>query len=214
MIEVYYYVKSESIADILNCGLKLSVCHNREVIIDGEKVKCFSGLLNPKDNPELYRSREFTCLKIQVKNDKCFIADGFLLENAGSGSNAELYYESVIPIEKYIFGTYRLPECLITTTILPEEASILDKRMDSPVIYTNSEELYINNILQELREQLAETDDFLLYYFFDKLTEEKHLEKLENLQKGTAVFRTPSGKMYCIKKPDMDKFCDKCKEKI
>ncbi len=204
MVEVYYYVRTENVSNILNCGLKLSAYHNREVLMDGEKVMCFSGLLNPKDNLELYRSSDFTCLKIQVKSEKCFIADRFIFENASDADyNMDLYYKSIIPIKKYIFGTYRLPECLITTTILPGEAAILDKRMDSPVIYTNSEELYINNILQELREKLAESDDFLLYYFFDKLVEENYLEKLENPQKGTAVFRTQAGKTYCIKRPDL-----------
>lgn len=209
MIEVYYYVRTENVPNILDCGLKLSTSHNREAIIGGEKSLCFSGLLNPKDNMELYRSKEFTCLKVQVKREKCFVADRFLFENAADGDmDMELYYGSIIPVEEYIFGTYRLPECLITSTILAGEASVLDKRMDSPVIYTYSEELYINNILQELREQLAETDDFLLYYYFDKLVETNRLEKIENLQKGTAVFRTENGKTYCIKKPELSRFYD------
>lgn len=207
MVEVYYYVKTENVSNILECGLKLSACHNREVLIGPEKVMCFSGLLNPKDNLELYRSSDFTCLKIQVKSEKCFVADRFLFENASDTDySMDLYYKSIIPVKKYIFGTYRLPECLITTTILPGEAAVLDKRMDSPVIYTNSEELYINNILQELREQLAESDDFLLYYFFDKLAEGNYLAKLENPQNRTAVFRTPAGKTYCLKRPRQDQF--------
>lgn len=209
MVEVYYYVKTENVPNILDCGLKLSSFHNREAIIDGEKILCFSGLLNPKDNMELYRSAEFTCLKIQVKPEKCYVADKFLSDNAGAG-DLGLYYNSIISVEKYIFGAYRLPECLITTTILAGEASVLDKRMDSPVIYTNSEELYINNILQELREKLAETDDFLLYYFFDKLAGINKIRKYENPEKCTAVFRTEDGRTYCVKKPDMDKLYEQC----
>ncbi len=211
MVEIYYYAKTENLSNILDCGLKLSACYNREVVIDGERVICFSGLLNPKDDMELYKSSEYTCLKIQAKNEKCFIADRFLHENANKleSSEMELYYKSVVPINKYIFGAYRLPECLITTTILPGEAAVLDKRMDSPVIYSNSEELYINNVLQDLREQLAESDDFLLYYFFDRLAEEKQVEKLENSHKGTAVFKTGSGNTYCIKKPQMEKIKEK-----
>jgi len=202
MVEVYYYVKTKDVSNVIDCGLKLSACYDREVIINGEEVRCFSGLLNPRDNPELYRSPEHTCLKIQVNSEKCFVADRFLFENAsGQDSETELYYSSIIPVEKYIFGTYRLPECLITTTILSGEAAVLDKRMDSPVIYTNSEELYLNNILQDLRERLAEFDDFLLYNFFEKLVDKKYLEKFENVEKGTAVFRTTTGRTYCIKKP-------------
>jgi|GEM_PF-164885 len=211
MVEVYYYVRTENLSNILDCGLKLSAYYNREIVMDGDRVMCFSGLLNPKDDPGLYKSPGYTCLKIQVKNEKCFIADRFLYENAKElkDSELELYYKSVIPIEKYIFGAYRLPECLITTTILPGEAAVLDKRMDSPVIYTNSEELYINNVLQDLRERLAESDDFLLYYFFDRLAEEKQVEKLENGHKGTAVFKTGTGSTYCIKKPQIERINEK-----
>lgn len=207
VVEVYYYVKSGNVANILECGMKLSAFHNREAVIDGEKSLCFSGLLNPKDDMKLYRSADFTCLKMRVKNEKCFVADRFLYEAAlGRELDMALYYQSIVPVEKYIFGTYRLPECLVTTTILAGEAAVLDKRMDSPVIYTNSEELYINNILQELREEHAEFDDCLLYSLFDRLAGLGLFEKVENDETGIAVYRTPSGKNYCIRKPDYDKF--------
>lgn len=204
MIEVYYYVKTEKVANIIDCGLKLSAFHDKEVRIDGESQLCFSALLNPKDNMDLHRSSEYTCLKLQVKKEKCFVSDRYLYELfTGNNMDMELYYNSIIPVQAYIFGTYRLPECLVTTTILAGEAAILDKRMDSPVIYTNSEELYINNILQDLREQHAETDDFLLYYYMDKLADIGQLEKVENCESGLAVFKSSSGQIFCIKKPEL-----------
>lgn len=210
MPEVYYYVKSENVSNIIDCGLKLSAFHNKEVIIEEEKKLCFSGLINPKDDLELYKSSSFSCLKIQVKSEKCFVADRFIYEAVqGQSPDMELYYKTVVPIEQYRFGSYRLPECLITTTILAGEASVLDKRMDSPVIYSNSEELYLNNILQELREQYAEIDDSLIYFFLDKLTELGKLDKTDNINTGSSIFKNKSGRAYCIKKPDLDKFCKK-----
>jgi len=209
MSEVYYYVKSENVSNIIDCGLKLSTFHNKEVVIEDENKLCFSGLINPKDDLELYKSSLFTCLKIQVKTGKCFVADRFIYDIAQEqGLNMELYYKSIVPIEKYAFGSYRLPECLITTTILAGEASVLNKKMDSPVLYSNSEELYINNILQELREQYAEIDDSLLYYFLDKLADLAKLDKIENSNIGTSVFKNKLGRTYCIKKPHLDKFSD------
>lgn len=210
MVEVYYYVKSENVADIVDCGLKLSAFHDKEVNIGQEKKQCFSALLNPKDDLDLYRSKSYTCLKIQVDNEKCYVADRFIYDTAQDEKlDMELYYNSIIPIDSYIFGTYRRPECLITTTILEGEAYVLDKRMDSPVIYTNSEELYINNILQEFRERYDAADDYLLYYFFNKLSEMSVLEKYENTENGTAVFKTGAGRSYCVKKPDLDKFLER-----
>jgi len=209
MPEVYYYAKSEDVSNIIDCGFKLSTFHNKEVIIEEEKKLCFSGLINPKDDLKLYKSSSFKCLKIQVKTGKCFVADRFIYETVlGKGQDMELYYKTIVPIEQYRFGSYRLPECLITTTILAGEASILDKIMDSPVIYSNSEELYINNILQELREQYAEIDDSLLYYFLDKIAALAKLDKIENINTGTSVFKNELGRTYCIKKPDMNKFCE------
>jgi len=207
MPEVYYYAKSENVSNIIDCGLKLSTFHNKKVIIEEEKKLCFSGLINPKDDLELYKSNAFICLKIQVKSEKCFVADRFLYDTfQGQGLNMELYYKSIVPIEKYAFGSYRLPECLITTTILAGEASVIGKRMDSPVIYSNSEELYIYNILQEFKEQHAEIDDCLLYYFLDKLADLAKFDKIENSNIGTAVFKNELGRTYCVKKPDLNKF--------
>lgn len=206
MPEVYYYVKSGKVADILDCGLKLSSFYDKEVLIAGENKLCFSGLLNPKDDMKLYKSDSFTCLKIQVKSSHCFIADRFKYETfQNKNEEIDSYYKSIIPIEQYRFGEYRLPECLITTTILDGEASVLDKIMDSPVLYTNSEELYINNILLELREQCEEVDNDLLYYFFDKLADLKKLDKIENSDTKTTIFFTKSGKTFCIRTPELNK---------
>lgn len=203
MPEVYYYVNSQAVSNIIDCGLKLSTFYDKEAEIDGEKKLCFCGLLNPKDDMELYRSEQYTCLKIQVKGTQCFVADRFLYDNAQkAGRGMEFYYKSIIPVERYIFGQYRIPECLITTTILAGEAVLLDKRMDSPVIYTNSEELYRNNILQELREQNPEIDDCLLYYYFNRLAETKKLDKIDNNESGTTVFTDGNGRTYCVKSPD------------
>ncbi|QNU67152.1 hypothetical protein EHE19_000940 [Ruminiclostridium herbifermentans] len=206
MPEVYYYVKSEDVLNITDCGLKLSISHDKEVIIEGETKKCFSALLNPKDDIERYKSPYYRCLKLQVKSDKCFIADRFIYE-AAQNQDIDLYYKTIIPIEKYIFGTYRLPECLITTTILPGEANVLDKIMDSPIIYTNCEELYINNILQELRDNYSDIDDSLLYLLLDKLTDMGKLEKIENRSSGMSIFKNDTGRIYCLKNPDISFFC-------
>jgi hypothetical protein len=203
MPEVYYYVKADDVSNIIDCGLKLSTFYNKEVIIGDEKKLCFSGLINPKDDLQFYESTSMCCLKLQVKSERCFVADRFIYESAKE-QDMDLYYKTIVPIEQYMFGTYRLPECLITTTILAGEASILDKRMDSPVLYSNSEELYINNILQELRDKYAETDDLLLYYFLDKLADMAELDKIENNKTGKLVFRNKLGRTYCIKRPDLD----------
>lgn len=207
MPEVYYYVKSDRVSDILDCGLKLSQFYDKTVLIQGEMRQCFSGLVNPKDDLRLYESDSHTCLKIQVKSSQCFIADRFVYETCRyPDKELEYYYNTVVPIDRYRFGRYRLPECLITTTILDSDVALLDRIMDSPVIYRNAEELYINNILEDLKDQYQEIEDILLYHFFDRLAELKKIDKIENSSNKTTVFFDRSGKTYCLKQPEIDKF--------
>jgi Fe2+ or Zn2+ uptake regulation protein len=98
-----------------------------------------------------------------------------------------------------------LPECLIATTILAGDATVLDKRIDSPVLYSNSEELYIHNILQGFREQYSKIDDCLIYYFLEKLADLEKLDKIENSDTKNTVFFDQSGKTYCVKRPEANK---------
>jgi len=99
-----------------------------------------------------------------------------------------LYYKSVIPLENYIFGSYRLPECLVTTTVIPEQIYIANKAQDAPVLFNNSEELYLNNILEINKDVYKNFEDMLLYCFYSKLSELGDLLKIEDQGKGIAVF--------------------------
>ncbi len=206
MPEVYYYVSSDKVSDILDCGLKLSAFFDKEVMIDGDVQQCFAGLINPRDDMGSYNSDSLTCIKINVRSDKCYVADRFVYDTIKEKpENLELYNKSVIPLEKYIFGTYRKPECLITSTILAGEAARLDRCMDLPVIYENSETLYINNIINNFREQYDKFDDYLLYSFFSRLEEMGKVNTIKSSDGGKAVFTTGSGEIYCIRKPELNK---------
>ncbi|HEX2925900.1 MAG TPA: hypothetical protein VHP38_06530 [Ruminiclostridium sp.] len=207
MPEVYYYVSSEKVPDIIDCGLKLSACYDKVVNVEDEPKQCFAGLLNPRDDLYSYKSDILTCIKVQVKGEQCFVADRFIYETIKEKpGNWELYNKSIVPLEKYIFGAYRYPECLITSTILAGEAAVLDSRMDSPIIYENSEDLYINNILNYFREHYEKFDDYLLYSFFNRLAELNKLDKIESKDGKKAVFTNESGGIYCIRKQEANKF--------
>src|SRR5690554_3287224 len=78
MAEVYYYVPNAAVGNAVDCGLKLSEWYNGEIEINGNAKKYILTLLNPKDNLELYNSGEHTCLKLNVDNRHCYVADGCL----------------------------------------------------------------------------------------------------------------------------------------
>lgn len=203
MIDVYYYIPENMVEGIIGCGLKLSEWAEREVMINGETRKCIPALLSPKDDMIKYRSSGFVCLKIAVAPNNCYVADRFLYEAAQFCPSAlGLYEKSVLPVEKYSFGTYRLPECLLYNTLLADQIRVADKRIDTPVIVENSEKLYINNIMETYREENECFNDILLYNFYNKLAEFKIIDKIEDKEKRIALFLdNKHNRTFCVRIP-------------
>ena len=105
--EVYFYIPAGRAGDAVDCGIKLSEWFSREINIDGDRRKCITALLNPRDEYEKYTSVEYKCLKLEIPPKYCYVADRSLYE-AGCKNRAamKLYEESVIPILSYKFGEY------------------------------------------------------------------------------------------------------------
>ncbi len=205
MVEVYLYLPAEKTDTAVVCGIKLSEWYSREVEIDGEMKKCITALLNPRDDYEKYTSSDFKCLKLEVQPKYCRVADTLLYRAGLSHPEAmELYRRSIMPIENYTFGSYRLPECLITSTILGDQISLPGKGLNSPVLYSNSQELYFNNLLEGMKEEHDDLNDTLLYFFFKKLCEDGKAEGIEDSANGLAVFTyAGGGRTYTLRIPDM-----------
>ena len=208
MIEVYYYVPAGAAGELVECGLKLSAWFNKEVVINGDMKKCISALLNPKDDMTKYRSDLYSCVKLEVEPRHCYVADRALYEAGLKHDDVmNMYTGSIISIENYLFGSYRSPECLITGTVIAGHISILNKKLDSPILFDNSEELYINNIMETYRENNESFNDTLMYYFYCKLAEIRKVDKIEDMESKTAVFFDNSReKVVTIKIPDISKY--------
>lgn len=208
MVEVYFYIPSEKAENAVECGMKLSEWYSREICLDGERKRCMTALLNPRDDLEKYMSTTFRCLKLEVESKYCFAADSLLYE-AGRAFPVvmELYNRSIMPIEQYNFGGYRLPECLIISTVIGEQINVLGKRLDTPVLYSSSQELYFNNILESFREYHDDFNDTLLYHFFRRMCEEGKATGVEDTVSGLAVFTDhKDSRIYTLKIPDMGKY--------
>lgn len=208
MVEVYYYVPLNSIEDALDCGLKLSRWFDREVFIGGTYKKCIATLLNPKDDMEKYRSQDYVCVKLQLLPYNCFVADRYLyIAGRNHPEIMKEYTRTIVPVEKYIFGSCRLPECLAASTVIAEQISLLDRRIDSPVIFDNSEELYVNNIIELLKEKESDIGNTFLYLLYCKLAEIRKADKIEDTGIRIAVFTDKKeGRKYIFKIPDMNSF--------
>lgn len=193
-MEVYYYLPIEEKDSALTCGIKLSVKADRKVIINGYPTSCISTLLNPRDDLKKYKSNDFICLRININIDYCYIADKSLYNNKQA---VDLYNQSIIPAKNYTFGTYRNPECLVTCTILPENIQVFNKIIGSPILYHNSEELYINNLIEELKETYPDFNEVILHLFFDYLAKKGEYKKVEN--NDITVYIAQNGKVFTVK---------------
>ncbi len=193
-MEMYYYIPNNEKENALTCGIKLSVKADKKVLINGYTTPCISALLTPKDDMPKYKSDQFSCLKIDLKPRYCYIADKSL---HGIKETEDLYLRSIIPLSEYVFGTYRNPECLVICTILPENINPENKVMGSPILYNSSEEMYLINLIQQLRENHKNFDETILNLFFDKLAGNGQLKKLQN--GDLMIFTGPYGEVYTVK---------------
>lgn len=145
MAIVYHYVSKEKATDYLKYGIRLSKQFDKEVVLNGYWKQCITALLNPKDNLEKFNSDNDIALKIEVSPDYCKIVE----------SSEEKENLKAIDYENYILGTFLHPEVLITTSVLPEKISVLNKDIDVPVLYDNSEDYYYQCRIAELLEEMA-----------------------------------------------------------
>lgn len=208
MAEVYFYVPVMQAGNAVECGLKLSEWYSREIDVETGRKKCISALLNPRDDFDKYMSADYKCLKLEVMPKYCFIADSMLYK-VGMEFPAvmDIYRKSIIPLEAYAFGQYRLPECLVTNTVIGNFVSILDKRLDSPILFNSSEELYMCNVIESFKETHDDFNDAMLYFFFCRLAEAGKISMIKDEKSGLAVFAdNRDGKAYTIVIPDLGEY--------
>ncbi len=203
MAEVYCYIPHNSIEDAVDCGLKLSEWQSGEVIIYGKPRKYISALLNPKDDIKMYKNDNYTCLRVDVENRYCFIGDKYLrIISSSRPEFLDMYTGSIMPVENYVFGMYRLPECLVVSTIIGDSIHVLDRRKDSPVLFDRSEELYTNNMIEAYRQRHEDFNDVLLYCYYEVLAQKGGVERIEDDELGITVFiGRDSGKPVVLRRP-------------
>jgi len=195
MLDSYIFVHKDRLEEVDGCGMKLSGWADRQVFINGEERNFISSLFNPRDNMEKYKSKDYVVVGLNVDIDYCYVAEGFLLkEGYISPDSLSLYTRSIIPAREYILGMYRQPECLISKTILPQEMTISGKALSFPNFYESSETLYLNKIIESLREENPQFNDMALYYYFNSLADKGEIDKVTDESAGTVIFSFKDGR--------------------
>lgn len=184
MLEKYIYIPLESLNKVDGCGLKLSEWAERHINFDGVNKKFIRSLLNPRDDYERFKSKDFRCVKLEVEESYCQIAEGALYDE----SLMDLYIKSIVPSENYVLGTYIKPECLISRTVFSHEMKGANKRLTYPIFYENSYRLYISSILESLREKDNKMDEILLYYYYEGLAQRGKTDRIESKEGDVVIF--------------------------
>lgn len=201
MLDSYIFVHKDRLDEIDGCGMKLSQWADRQVFINGEERNYISSLLNPRDNIDKYKSREYKVVRLNVDINYCFVAEGFILkEGFNSPGSLTLYTRSIIPAKEYILGMYRQPECLVAKTILSQEMTIPSKALSFPTFYESSETLYLSKLMENLSEENPQFNDMALYYYFNNLAEKGEIDKVTDENAGFVVFSFKDGRKPVVLK--------------
>ncbi len=161
----YFYIDKDKAEDVADCGLKLSLYGKDILFEENRPMRAIMALISPKDDMLSYKEDRLECLKLDIPKGKLLVSEEMYLYTG----NLELFNESVVHAENYIFGTYRKPCYIIPFTVSSEYISILDKTRDVPVLYDDSEEVYIHSVKAFFEDIDEKFYDNALYGYLDVL---------------------------------------------
>ena len=105
--------------------------------------------MNPRDDAEKMKNTNYQCVRLQLELDYCWVAGALLYKMGQEDTRTmELYY-NYCSSKDYCFGTFKNPEVLVTTSVLPEYIKITGEVLDIPLLYENSEKLYLTNLREK-----------------------------------------------------------------
>jgi len=141
---VFLYVKKDEYENYLKYGIKLSEFADTVLDIDSTSRKGILAYLAPKDS-KLYLDDNYICLKINTNNLKIYITNLILKET-------KLTKKGIVTIDDYELGTFEEPVAIICNSILPENITIYNNIIDSPILIQNSKEFYYEKNIYNLIE--------------------------------------------------------------
>lgn len=209
MPAVYFYVPTEELEDVIDCGLKLSEWKSKQQETPWNAIKrpCFTACLHPNDDIR-HKDKKYQCVKLNISADDCAIADLdlYFLSLEHSEISKE-YINTMTPFQNYRFGSFRRPECLIFTTVLSDQIKCFGKSLDEPILYENSAMLYVNNIIETYNDRFDNVSQALLYSFLTLQDQAGLVSCFRSDHKGLAVFYGEDrNKHITVQIPDLSKY--------
>lgn len=139
---LFLYVKKEKYEECLKYGIKLSEYANIIIQTEPNSKKGIISYLSPKDS-DLYLDNNYVCLKIKTNDLQVYISNLTL-------QDTKLEKKCTCKLENYTLGDFEEPIAIICTTILPENISLYNSIIDSPLLVQDSKEFYYNKRINEL----------------------------------------------------------------
>jgi hypothetical protein len=190
MAVVYFYIPAEKLEDVIDCGLKLSEWKDRKQATpwSGDARPCIRAFLHPMDDIR-HEDPSFKCIKLDVSVEYCVVGDNDLYQLSLENSDIrKVYVNTMVPLDKYLFGSFRKPECLVFSTVLSDQITLAGKGLGEPILYENSETLYVNNILEQYNSRYDDINQVLLYSFLTLQRQNGCIKGLQSADRGLAVF--------------------------
>ncbi len=156
MATIYFYVNSSKLDIIQRFGIKLSENYSHTIPINNLQKRVFVGLLHPKDDMFKYNSKDYTCIKVDIYPEHCYVLSEISLIIAPKDNNYKL-----IPLNDYQYGYYESPRVVFNSSILPEQISLLDDVIDEPLPFESSKDLYYSIKVNQLIDEMDPQDAFI-----------------------------------------------------
>ncbi len=176
---LYVYLENDKIEDAIKYGMKLSE-HANKIITLSKELKGINAYLSPKDS-ELYYNEAFTCLKVSDENLNVYVYNK-VCENLNS---IEHFF---CKLDKYKIGSYEEPIALICSTILPENISLYNNIIDTPLIIENSREFFYEKSVYDMLDS-GRFSYFELYQMLLILGEQKNIFQVIYNDNQTKVYQ-------------------------
>ena len=206
MAGVYFQIRAEQAADAVQCGLKLSEHADREVLLPGESHprRVLTAWLHPQDLPDPGLTKGHVCLRLDVDPLRCIIGDADLYRLGNTHpALMERYLSSLCPLREYRFGSFRAPECLIPSSILDSQISVMGRALDFPVLYEDSETLYLQTCMRSYGEAMQDNGNALFFSWCRLLSSKGQMERFVDPAGNREVFLSKAtGGLLVLEVPD------------
>lgn len=172
MKTLYLFVPNKQVEDYTKYGIKLSQAANKIVSFEKTEKRGITAYLSPMDSNKYYDSN-YTCLKINTSKLNIIIYN-----NTAFNLTNDKYF--ICNLNDYIIGSYEEPRALICSTILPENISIYNKIIDTPLLIENSKEFYYKHTILDMLDNDLFTN-FEVYQLLLILGQKKKLFKVKEI---------------------------------